>query len=303
MKVITTCANCQGKLRVPGDLGVLIVTCPRCRHRWEWGNEEPLAGARNPVPVKWTPLSRPKSCLPSLRRWENSFPPFGPPAGHSFSPRTPFTLAAEGVRGEKECLLIPPTAAPGRPPPASGSPGTGAVAPRCRTPQHKTPLIDVRTVRYPFHPWYGREVYVLDQGVRHGQAVLDCRLDRDHARALEIPAWMLDEAACSTARITTQPGVSFQALRRLRQLLDARSAPTSSVDDQHPFGPSNGDADDPERTDLATSPTPDTAAASRADLGGTSLDSPAPRRSTPGPDAAGLPGPSAHRPDAPGGHP
>src|SRR5262245_47416327 len=185
------------------------------------------------------------------------------------------------------------------PPSAAGCPGTGEGGSRCRTPQHKTTLIDVRTVRYPFHPWYGREVYVLDQGVRHGQAVLDCRLGRENARALEIPAWMLDEAACSTARITTPPGVSFQALRRLRHLLDARSAPASSVDDQHPFGPSDGDADDPEPTTLATS---DTRAASPADLGSTPRGNPAPRPPTPGPDAARSPGPSPRRPDAPGGH-
>jgi transposase len=61
----------------------------------------------------------------------------GPALGHSFSPRTPFT-GAEGVRGEHECPSFtrptsPRLAPAGRPPLASGSPGTDADVPRCHT--------------------------------------------------------------------------------------------------------------------------------------------------------------------------
>jgi len=114
----------------PGHPGLLPVlrrlgraTLDGLRHRGD-------ARGRHPA-RRWTPLSRPKTRPPSLRRWENSFPP-RPAPGHSCSPRTPFTPAAEGVRGEQECLLTPPNAAPpDKPLPASGSPRTGAAALRC----------------------------------------------------------------------------------------------------------------------------------------------------------------------------
>ena len=33
---IAECPNCHGRSRVPSDLDVLMVTCPKCRHCWEW---------------------------------------------------------------------------------------------------------------------------------------------------------------------------------------------------------------------------------------------------------------------------
>src|SRR5262245_45492921 len=185
-------------------------------------------------------------------------------------------------------------------PSAAGCPGTGAGAARCRTPQHKTTLIDVRSVRYPFHPWFGQEVYVLAQGRRHGQAVLDCRVDLDNARTLEVPAWMFDDAACVAAAVTSQPRVCFQALRRLRRLLDTGPCPPATVDDQHPCPPSKGDADGSEPA-APTPCSPDTASAGPADLGGTAPDGPAAGDPTPGPDASGLPRPATRRRNPRGG--
>ena len=33
-KVITVCLNCSQKLRIPGNLGQLNLTCPKCKHSW-----------------------------------------------------------------------------------------------------------------------------------------------------------------------------------------------------------------------------------------------------------------------------
>ncbi len=135
---------------------------------------------------------------------------------------------------------------------AAHCPAPGAAAPHDTTPRHKTPLTDVRRVHYAFHPWFGRDVFVLEQGVRGGQVVYDARPDQESARALEIPAWMFDAVACAALTVRDQPRVSFQALRGLRQLLGARPAPGAGVEDQHPPAPSKGDADATDRPFPAT---------------------------------------------------
>lgn len=130
--------------------------------------------------------------------------------------------------------------------PASPRAGSCVADLGCRTRQHKTTLINVRAVRYPFHPWFGRDVFVCADFSRREQAVLHCRLDADAPRPLEIPAWMVDDTICATVTVTLQPRVSVSALRLLRQLLDTRLASAGSIDEQHPFAPSKGDADDEE---------------------------------------------------------
>lgn len=34
--IVLPCPKCEQKLRVPIDRGVLTLTCPKCRHRWDW---------------------------------------------------------------------------------------------------------------------------------------------------------------------------------------------------------------------------------------------------------------------------
>src|SRR5437879_4307376 len=44
---VLLCPVCRQKVRVPTGLGKLVVTCPKCRHRWEWralSDEEHNAG-------------------------------------------------------------------------------------------------------------------------------------------------------------------------------------------------------------------------------------------------------------------
>lgn len=36
---ILPCPRCLRRLRVPIDRGELVLTCPECRHRWEWSPE------------------------------------------------------------------------------------------------------------------------------------------------------------------------------------------------------------------------------------------------------------------------
>lgn len=38
-KIITICPNCSQKLRVPSNLGVLTLTCPKCKNCWQWGRD------------------------------------------------------------------------------------------------------------------------------------------------------------------------------------------------------------------------------------------------------------------------
>lgn len=143
--------------------------------------------------------------------------------------------------------------------------GIGAGARDCTTRRHKTPLIDVGRVCYPFHPWYGRPVHVLARATRYGVPTCDCRLDTEPIRALEIPAWMLDPAACAGMALTAEPRVALAALVRLRQLLDTRD-PGPCEDDQHPVAPGRG-ADDAARPAHPTDCRPDRGAHDPTDLG------------------------------------
>ena len=139
-------------------------------------------------------------------------------------------------------------------------------------------MIDVRTVRYPFHPWFGREVFVFTHLSWLGQPILRCRLDLEAPRGLDIPLWMFDEATCATMGIKSQPAVSFHALRRLRQVLDTRRTSLIGVDEQHPSAPRIGDADEQEDLLAApripeTSPANGSRMADTADVGSTAGDS------------------------------
>ncbi len=114
---------------------------------------------------------------------------------------------------------------------------------RGRTHQHKTPPVDVGRIHYPFHPWFGCEVLIVDRAVRGGIAVFDCRLGSEDRRAVEVPAWMVDAVACAGIGLTAEPRVAPAALRRLRALLDAHRRTDGGLNDQHPFAPRKGDAD------------------------------------------------------------
>src|SRR5215469_12148945 len=103
---------------------------------------------------------------------------------------------------------------------ACGSRAPGAGAGGCTTRQYKTHNAEPREVQYPWHPWFGRTVWVYRIVVRGTRSRAHCGLDRVQcARSLEIPLWMLEAASCSTLRLAENPIVDCTALQRLKTLL------------------------------------------------------------------------------------
>jgi len=79
---------------------------------------------------------------------------------------------------------------------------------------------------YPWHPWFGRLVWVHQTRVNQGQLITRCGLDQKHeARGIEIAQWMFDTAVCCHMHMAEEPVASVEALRELRILLALRSGP------------------------------------------------------------------------------
>ena len=93
----------------------------------------------------------------------------------------------------------------------------------CDTPrQHNTHIRDLREICYPWHPWYGRRVWVHASIIKLGRAVAFCSLeDLQSCRVLEVPLWMLDVAVCCKTRASKPGFASTQSLRELKELLQA----------------------------------------------------------------------------------
>ena len=106
----------------------------------------------------------------------------------------------------------------------------------CTTQQQNAHVTERRVVLYPWHSWYGHAVLIVGVVTRGTARIFRCRPD-DDSRALEIPQWMFEAAACSRTRQVRAPIVTCQALRELGKLLDAASAvPSSAVlQDEHPI--------------------------------------------------------------------
>src|SRR5215472_18238599 len=104
--------------------------------------------------------------------------------------------------------------------PASPSPTRGENGSGCTTRQYKTHNAEPREVQYPWHPWFGRTVWVYRIVVRGTRSRAHCGLDRVQcARSLEIPLWMREAASCSTLRLAENAIVDGTALQRLKTLL------------------------------------------------------------------------------------
>jgi hypothetical protein len=112
--------------------------------------------------------------------------------------------------------------------------------------QRNTHNIELREVRYPWHPWHARTVAVHEALTRNGRAVCRCGVDENpRGRLLEIPQWMFDSVACRRMRMANVPKVSCGALLDLKALLRCASFPDSAVvlQGQHRSLLSPGDAD------------------------------------------------------------
>ncbi len=99
----------------------------------------------------------------------------------------------------------------------------------CTSHQSNTHSTDSREVLYPWHPWFGRVVWIYRARVSRGWMVAHCGLEPQHeCRGLEVPLWMFDRAACCQLRLAPRPVVEIGALHGLAALLAAHSQPDGS---------------------------------------------------------------------------
>jgi hypothetical protein len=108
---------------------------------------------------------------------------------------------------------------------------------RGTTQQRNTHIRD--EIRYSWHAWHGRAVWVHASLVRRGRAVAYCSLEDEKSRVLEVPLWMLDVAACSKTQVSKLGFVSTDSLRELKEILEsarlrAAQAPTTP-ETQHQY--------------------------------------------------------------------
>ena len=96
----------------------------------------------------------------------------------------------------------------------------GAFWIRDTTRQLNTHNIESRDVHYPWHPWYGRRVWVYRISLGRVQPTARCDLEPTQcAKSLEVPLWMLEASSCSTLRPAEAPRVDCCALQTLTALL------------------------------------------------------------------------------------
>jgi hypothetical protein len=124
-----------------------------------------------------------------------------------------------------------------------------------RSRQPNTHSTELRELRYPWHPWFGRAVAVYEVLVKQGHSVSRCGLEEERNRlSIEVPTWMFEPAACDRLRVTAVPTVNCDALRALQTLLrtTAHPDPDDVPEAQHRSLPAAGGADAPLRDPTET---------------------------------------------------
>jgi hypothetical protein len=118
------------------------------------------------------------------------------------------------------------------------------VGPRCTSERHNAQKTEIRTVRYPWHPWYDRSVLIRESFIKNGLAVYRCILEPagGAAASLEVPEWMFERAVCCGLRCAERPMADCAALLRLKALLSAAAGETV-IEARHHSSSSKGDAD------------------------------------------------------------
>ena len=142
---------------------------------------------------------------------------------------------------------------------AGGQPVRCVAAPGCTSRIRKTHVTEKMEVLYPWHPWFGRQVYVHAIVERSDARSFSCAIDSQQtARCLGVPAWMFDRAACMRTRRAATPQVELAALVRLQTLLTETIERTASastvVGARHPFA-KQGDADATPEASVSNRPT------------------------------------------------
>jgi len=110
------------------------------------------------------------------------------------------------------------------------TPGPNVTVGGCTSRQPNTHNTESREVCYPWHPWFGRSVVVYEVLVKYGQSVCRCGLEEErNRRAVEIPTWMFEPAACCRLPAMAVPTVSCDALLELKALLRTAQRPYPGV--------------------------------------------------------------------------
>jgi hypothetical protein len=128
------------------------------------------------------------------------------------------------------------------------SPALGVAACDCTSVIHNTHQLDIRRVEYPWHPLYGRDVYVQGTKVSWQRGLaLRCKLDPEDTRyGFEVPAWMFERATCSTMHLS-RPQVVWSSLLELKELLERhKSRPAGETQLELRHQPESGGVDDQE---------------------------------------------------------
>src|SRR6516164_3660641 len=129
--------------------------------------------------------------------------------------------------------------------PGCPSPVQDELCPGNTSRQSNTHSTELREIRYPWHPWYGRPVWIYGAIVKSGWALYRCSLEQNQkARLFEIPQWMFDSGACCRVHGAEQPAVDSAALLELKLLLHRTRSPGRDlvVQAQHHSSPGGADA-------------------------------------------------------------
>jgi hypothetical protein len=124
-------------------------------------------------------------------------------------------------------------------------PNLGGCARDGTSRQSKTHSTEVREIRYPWHPLYGRLVWIHGALVKGGQALYHCSLEQNHQAPLfQIPQWMFESGACCRMHRAEEPAVDCAALRDLKRLLHHTRSPGRDfvIEAQHHSSPGGTDA-------------------------------------------------------------
>ena len=179
---------------------------------------------------------------------------------------------------------------------ACPSPAQDESGPHGTSRQRNTHSTESRQVRYPWHPWFGRAVTVSEALTRCGQRVCRCGFDDpQHDRLLEVPAWMLESAACDHLWLAGTPTVGCDALVELSRVLRG-ALRADRLQAQHHSLNAVGGADAAVLTPSTTLAADPVSAASTSDTPAFS-DAPA-RHPAQGDSTAGPTAPSPRRPAA-----
>ena len=128
---------------------------------------------------------------------------------------------------------------------ACPSPAPDAFDPHGTNLQANAHNTESRQLRYAWHPWFGRPVWIHRTLVKSGRPVYRCSLEENQeAPLIEIPQWMFEPDSCCRVRSGEKPVVDLSALLDLKLLLQRARLPACDpvVKAQHHPTPGGADA-------------------------------------------------------------